>query len=207
MASGQLLVTPVSLRGLEDTEYEESKTFVGCYIDHNDKHRTRSAEGPEPEWNHTLKCTVPAGAVYLQVEVVNEDPEKPGVIGGSRISLYAVFNERSTEEWISIVNSQGEPVGQLLLKLEFDGEYDGGEIESYQATRNLDEEDEEEKKVPDWVKYGGMALGAAAAIGFGVWAYHEYKERKEEEEEEEEAREALADTGYGEAQKDSSDSD
>lgn len=67
----------MSLRGLEDTEYEgkdmgwctcysidvyadddidvESKTFVGCYIDHNDKHRTRSAEGPEPEWNHTLK--------------------------------------------------------------------------------------------------------------------------------------------------------
>lgn len=121
--------------------YKESKTFIGCYIDPSDKHRTRSAEGPEPEWNHTLtwyvyssdvwyrrwtcnlhssNSNVPAGAVYLQVEVVNEDPEKPGVIGGSRISLYAVFNERSTEEWISIVDSHGEPVGQLLLKLEFD---------------------------------------------------------------------------------------
>lgn len=69
---------------------------------------------------HPSNSNVPAGAVYLQVEVVNEDPEKPGVIGGSRISLYAVFNERSTEEWISIVDSHGEPVGQLLLKLEFD---------------------------------------------------------------------------------------
>lgn len=97
------------------------------------------------------------------------------------------------------------------------GEYDGGEIESYQATRNLEEEDEEEQKVPDWVvciqlsfaqlssyhgisqKFGGMVLGAAAAVGLGVWAYHEYKERKEEEEEEEEAKRAIADHGYGDS--------
>lgn len=44
--------------------YKESKTFIGCYIDPSDKHRTRSAEGPEPEWNHTLTWYVYSNDVW-----------------------------------------------------------------------------------------------------------------------------------------------
>lgn len=47
---------------------EDSKTFVGCYIDHNDKHRTRSAEGPEPEWNHTLRWYVHMVSVHTYLQ-------------------------------------------------------------------------------------------------------------------------------------------
>ncbi|KAI9315155.1 hypothetical protein BX666DRAFT_1959713 [Dichotomocladium elegans] len=196
MASGQLSVTPVTARGLEDAGLGGARTFIGCYIDPSQKHRTRSANGPEPEWNHTLYCNVCPGNSYLQVELVNEDPECPGVVGGARVALFQVFNEGRVEQWVTIVGHQNEPVAQLLLHLEFKGEFAAGDEEE-QHSRGVEQEQEEEDGVPTWVKFGGAALGAAAVVGLGVWAYHEYKEDQEEEERKKE-EEAGEHNYYGE---------
>ncbi|KAI8139600.1 hypothetical protein BJV82DRAFT_626713 [Fennellomyces sp. T-0311] len=193
MPSGQLTVTPVTMRGLEDSDFAESRTFVGCFVIPNEKHRTRSSNGPEPQWNHPLVCNVPEGYSALQIELVNEDPERAGVIGGARVNLNQVFAEGRTEDWISIVGREYEPIGEIMVVLQFQGS--DGEAEGYaggyseenklvaaEGERSMGDE-EEEKKIPDWVKYGGMALAGAAAIGLGAYAYHKYKENEEEEEE------------------------
>lgn len=44
----------VTIRGLAEAGFADSRTFVGCYIVPTDKHRTQSDDGPEPRWNHTL---------------------------------------------------------------------------------------------------------------------------------------------------------
>ncbi|KAI9268279.1 hypothetical protein BDA99DRAFT_360711 [Phascolomyces articulosus] len=155
------------MRGLDEAGYGESKTFLGCYVVPAEKHRTRSDSGPEPEWNHPLYCDVPEGWTNLQLEIVNEDPERAGVIGGARVSLYQVFAEGQSEEWIAIMGRDFEPIGQLLLKLTFQSF--GDEAEGYAgaapyneekpmppppeyASRSMEEEEQqEEKKVPDWV--------------------------------------------------------
>ncbi|KAI8880261.1 hypothetical protein K501DRAFT_275755 [Backusella circina FSU 941] len=56
------------------------------------------------------------------------------------------------------------------------------------STGDLTKEEFEEQKargnIPSWVKYGGGALGAAAAVGLAAWGAHELKEHYEKKEEE-----------------------
>ena len=110
---------------------------------------------------------VPEGWNHLQIEVVSENPEQPGVIGGARVNLNEAFAEGRSEEWVSIMGRDFEPIGQVLLNLTFQSF--GDEAEGYAgaapyndekpmppppeyASRSVDSpEEEEEKKVPDWV--------------------------------------------------------
>ena len=55
----------------------------------------------------------------LYVEIVNEDPKRPGILGAGQVDLKSVFEEGHGEEWVTIVNQSGEMIGQALVKLTF----------------------------------------------------------------------------------------
>ncbi|KAG0164017.1 hypothetical protein DFQ28_010930 [Apophysomyces sp. BC1034] len=119
MPAGKLQVTAVTLRGLAENGLAESMTFLGCFVSPSEKHRTRSAAGPEPQWNQTLHCTVPEGESALHVEVVNEDPGRPGILGGGSVDLAPVFAQGRAEQWVAINTPHGQPLGHAYLNLTF----------------------------------------------------------------------------------------
>ncbi|KAI9496602.1 hypothetical protein BDB00DRAFT_890956 [Zychaea mexicana] len=213
MPCGRLTVNAVAMRGLDEAGFGECPTFLGCYVVPQEKHRTRTASGPEPQWNHPLYCDVPEGWNNLQIEVVSEDPERAGVIGGARVNLNQVFAEGRCEDWVSVMGREFESIGQALLVLEFqsfgEGEGSAGAapysdekpMPAPPAERSVEEEEQEEKKVPDWVKYGAMAVGGIAAVGLAAWGAHELKEHFEEKAAAEEEAAAL-EVGEGEAKED-----
>ncbi|KAI9030763.1 C2 domain-containing protein [Phycomyces nitens] len=119
MPSGNLQVTAVTMRGLAEHGLSESSPFVGCFVDPSQKQRTQAAPGPEPQWNQTLNFTVPEGKSSLNLEVVNEDQSRPGVLGGGSVDLNQVFHEGRAEQWVNIISHNGEQLGHLYVKLVF----------------------------------------------------------------------------------------
>ncbi|KAF7724389.1 hypothetical protein EC973_001114 [Apophysomyces ossiformis] len=126
MPTGNLQVTAVTIRGLAEHGLTESMTFFGCFVSPSEKHRTRSAPGPEPQWNQTLHCTVPEGQSVLHVEIVNEDPNRPGILGGGQVELGPVFAQGHAEQWVQINTPHGQPLGHAYLNLTFAGEGGAG---------------------------------------------------------------------------------
>ncbi|KAL0087889.1 C2 domain-containing protein [Phycomyces blakesleeanus] len=119
MPSGKLQVTAVTMRGLAENGLSESRPFVGCFVDASEKQRTQSAAGPEPQWNQTLTFNVSEGKSTLNVEVVNEDQNRPGVLGGGSVDLNQVFQQGRAEQWVNIASHNGEQLGHLYINLVF----------------------------------------------------------------------------------------
>ncbi|ORY98466.1 hypothetical protein BCR43DRAFT_522599 [Syncephalastrum racemosum] len=125
MPQGRLLVTAVTVRGLSEAGFAESNTFLGCFVQQHDKKRTRSEQGPEPQWNQLLCCDIPSeDADTLYVEIVNEDPRRPGILGGGRVDLKSVFEEGHAEEWVSVVGQSGDIICQALVNIAFQNQDD-----------------------------------------------------------------------------------
>ncbi|KAI8340784.1 hypothetical protein BC941DRAFT_467951 [Chlamydoabsidia padenii] len=121
MTLGNLQVTAVTIRGLAENGFKNVNVFLGCYINVSDKHRTQTQQGPEPQWNQTLIVPIPEGNTKLYLEIVNENPNDPGVIGQGSFDLNPVLyqNQRLDEVWVPIHSSNGtSTVGHALIRLE-----------------------------------------------------------------------------------------
>ncbi|CAO3653297.1 unnamed protein product [Mucor hiemalis] len=119
MTSGKLIVTPLTIHGLPQNGYPNSQTFIGCYVSPSEKQRTNSANGPEPHFNDTLQCNVGENDSTLSIDVINEDPARPGLIGSGQLPLSSVFASGRFEDWVPLTTSSGSPLGYIFMKLNF----------------------------------------------------------------------------------------
>lgn len=55
----------------------------------------------------------------LFLDVVNEDPSRPGLIGSAKLPLSSVFESGIFENWVPLVASTGQPLGHIYMKLAF----------------------------------------------------------------------------------------
>ncbi|KAI8971598.1 hypothetical protein BDF20DRAFT_885240 [Mycotypha africana] len=136
MAVGTLIVHPENLLGLPSDLAHDARIFVGCFVRENDKHRTHSESGPEPYWKESLNCEVRESDDHLNIEIVNESPSNGGILASAKVPLEPVFN-LGTEQKTVDLNSHGRPVGQLRLKLTFNGSHSTGSVTTSFGNMNL----------------------------------------------------------------------
>lgn len=55
----------------------------------------------------------------LFLDVINEDPSHPGVIGSGQLSLKSVLDTGKFEDWVPLQSSTGGHLGHLFMKLSF----------------------------------------------------------------------------------------
>ncbi|KAI8887398.1 hypothetical protein K501DRAFT_330627 [Backusella circina FSU 941] len=271
MAVGTLTIAPVSLRGLP-SGLSGARFFVGCFVNPNDKHRTHSNEGPEPQWKDELTCNVSENDHFLALELVDEN-SSTGLVAHSEVALDKVFKQGKDSNYVQFKNSLNEPFCEILVNLFFSGtntvgsvsssfgemKVHGNEHISYSSssfsqtttyhntpshqssmsslgpaqpvpenygggapppfnpppysqnpvsdlsesgtrmpggskdqqidyskimTREEFEKRKEKGSIPKWAVY----VGAAVALGVGIYAAHEYKEHHEKQKKEEERR-------------------
>ncbi|KAI7907494.1 uncharacterized protein BX663DRAFT_491093 [Cokeromyces recurvatus] len=137
MAIGKLIVTPETLRGIP-SGFDDASFFVGCYIEENEKHRTRSENGPQPYWNSPLTCHVPEGKNILNLELVNENSNRGGIIATAKVSLKETFEQGKEQRWVQLNSiSSGQAFGELKLNLMFSGTNSIGSVTSSFGDMNL----------------------------------------------------------------------
>lgn len=56
----------------------------------------------------------------LNLDVINEDPARPGPIGSAQVPLYTVFESRKFEDWVPLTTTAGGPLGHIYMKLSFE---------------------------------------------------------------------------------------
>lgn len=56
----------------------------------------------------------------LHLDVINEDPARPGPIGSAQVPLYTVFESRKFEDWVPLITTAGGPLGHIYMKLSFE---------------------------------------------------------------------------------------
>ncbi|KAI7902771.1 uncharacterized protein BX663DRAFT_510429 [Cokeromyces recurvatus] len=119
MPIGQLLFSPVIIQGLAQNGYPNSIIFIEFYVSPSEKQRTESASGPEPSYHNTFECYIRDKEDFLSLELINEDPTRPGHIGSTRVSLKKVFDAGFFEDWVPLSTTTGGPLGHLYIKLAF----------------------------------------------------------------------------------------
>ncbi|RCI00766.1 hypothetical protein CU097_010883 [Rhizopus azygosporus] len=136
MAVGKLTVAPVTARGL--AHIEGAKLFVGCFLHESEKHRTHSVDGPEPMWSNILTCNVSEGQKVLTVELVNESPNRGGLLAYGKVELDQVFNQGTASKWVALTSAaNGQPFGELKLDLSFNGSNTVSSVTSSFGNMNL----------------------------------------------------------------------
>jgi hypothetical protein len=55
----------------------------------------------------------------LSIEVINEEPEHPGLIGSGHLPLNSVFEAGRFEDWVALSTSTGAPLGYVYMRLNF----------------------------------------------------------------------------------------
>ncbi|KAG2236605.1 hypothetical protein BDF21DRAFT_453015 [Thamnidium elegans] len=119
MPAGKLSVSPLTIHGLDQNGFPNSHTFIGCYVSQSEKQRTNSAPGPQPQFKDTLSYNVTETSETLFLDVINEDPSHPGVIGSGQLSLKSVLDTGRFEDWVPLQSSTGGHLGHLYMKLSF----------------------------------------------------------------------------------------
>ncbi|GAA5811411.1 hypothetical protein MFLAVUS_004848 [Mucor flavus] len=119
MPAGKLSVSPLTIHGLDQNGFPNSHTFIGCYVSQSEKQRTNSAPGPQPQFKDTLSYNVTETSETLFLDVINEDPSHPGVIGSGQLSLKSVLDTGKFEDWVPLQSSTGGHLGHLFMKLSF----------------------------------------------------------------------------------------
>jgi hypothetical protein len=59
----------------------------------------------------------------LSLDVINEDPARPGHIGSAQLPLASVFDSGRFEDWLPLSTSSGSPLGFIYIKLNFTVSY------------------------------------------------------------------------------------
>lgn len=67
----------------------------------------------------TYHSTVGEHDETLYLDVVNEDPSRPGPIGSASLPLSSVFGSGSFENWVPLVATTGQPLGHIYIRLAF----------------------------------------------------------------------------------------
>ncbi|KAI9365572.1 hypothetical protein BD770DRAFT_75475 [Pilaira anomala] len=119
MSAGKLSVSPLTIHGLDQNGFPTSQTFIGCYVSQAEKQRTNSAQGPQPHFVDTLTYNVTEANDTLYLDVVNEDPSHPGLIGSGRVPLKSVIDSGRFEDWVPLQSSSGGHLGHLYMKLSY----------------------------------------------------------------------------------------
>lgn len=56
----------------------------------------------------------------LHLDVINEDPARPGPIGSAQVPLYTVFESKKFEDWVPLTTSAGGPLGHIYIRVSFE---------------------------------------------------------------------------------------
>ncbi|RUS19696.1 Nnf1-domain-containing protein [Endogone sp. FLAS-F59071] len=130
MPCGALHLTPIAVRGLQETgtagefdglhlnifHQDTTAVILGAFVDPAYKLRTqhvRLDRSDEPKWDCTLSFDIQEADTQFVVEIFDENKT------GAPIPLNEVFHAGKLEAWIPIQRFDGTAAGEVHLALEF----------------------------------------------------------------------------------------